>query len=239
MKYKYGNIQQLIAYWQEYEEKNPAQDFIGFGRWLSMKNTNDHSLSPLNLKSGDEMNHGKTEDEGELNNRQKLLEVIFRLSRLQDFYTKKLFEGLPLNNLLEFNFLFSLNKNISFKKKEVIDYNLVEYTTGIDIIKRLIKLQLVIEFTDQLDKRSKRLKITSDGKRVLVDALMVLNKVGNLFFDDRRHNNWVVCMQYLTELEEYHRRIFARSNSGTKYEILQIIKTDDSKKNPQIEKLNG
>lgn len=228
MKSKYNNIQRLIAYWQEYEEKNPIQDFNDFSQWLSKKETNNPSLPTLNMKSGDELKHGKIQNEDELNNRQRFLEVIFRLSRLQDFYTKKLFEGLPLNNLLEFNFLFSLNKNISFKKKEVIDYNLVEYTTGIDIIKRLVKLQLVVEFADQLDKRSKRLKITSEGKKVLVDALIVINKIGYLFFEDHQHYNWEVCMKNLTDLVECHRKIFTRSNSVTKYDILQIIKADDS-----------
>ena len=208
-------------------------------KWLDKKDTNDSLLSYTHINSGDELSHSKSQNERELNNRQRFLEVIFSLSRLQDFYVKKLFEGLPLNNLLEFNFLFSLNKNISFKKKEIIDYNLVEYTTGIDIIKRLIKLQLVIEFTDQLDKRSKRLKITSDGKRVLVDALIVLNKIGYLFFDDHQHKKWEVCMQNLTDLVEYHRKIFIRSNSGTRYDILQIIEADDRYENSQKQRLNG
>jgi len=233
MRKNYDNIRRLIAYWQEYEENNPIQDFNDFGKWLDKKDTSDSSSSSTDINSGDELSHSKSQNEDELNNRQRFLDVIFRLSRLQDFYVKKLFEGIPLNNLLEFNFLFSLNRNISFKKKEIIDYNLVEYTTGIDIIKRLIKLQLVIEFTDQLDKRSKRLKITSEGKRVLIDALIVLNKIGYLFFDDRQHENWEVCMQNLTELVEYHRKIFIRCNSGTRYDILQVIKADDRYENSQ------
>ena len=227
MRTNYGNIQRLISFWQEYEETNPTQDFPGFGRWLSKKCADDTSLFTLNKNSGDELSHGEIRNEGDLNNRQQFLEVIFRLSRLQDFYTKKLFEGLPLNNLLEFNFLFSLNKNTSFKKKEIIDYNLVEYTTGIDIIKRLIKLQLVTEFPDQLDKRSNRLKITSAGKRVLVDALIVINKIGDLFFDNRQHNCLDICLQNLSELVAYHRKIFNRNNSGTRHNILQIIKDDN------------
>ena len=223
MKNKYDNIQRLIAYWQEFEGKNPTQDFSGFGQWLSKEKINDPSFSPSNIKSGDLLN----QSESEINIKQRFLELISRLSRLQDFYTKKLFEGLPLNNLLEFSFLFSLNKNSSFKKKEIIDYNLVEYTTGIDIIKRLIRLQLVNEFPDQFDKRSKRLKITSEGKRVLVDALLVINKIGHLFFNNRQHNNWEVCLQNLTELEAYHKNIFGKGNTGTGYEILKIIQADE------------
>ena len=222
MKNKYDIIQQLISLWQEFEWKNEAPDLAGFGFWLSQEKAN--LSSP---ESTDDMLESETgQSSSEATNQQRYMELISRVTRLQDFYTKKLFEGLPLNNLLEFNFLFSLNKNNSFKKKELIDNNLVEYTTGIDIIKRLIRLQLVNEFPDQIDKRSKRLKITSEGKRVLIDALLVVNKIGNLLFGNHHKDYLNHCLQKLTDIEVYHRHIFVRENTATGYEILKIIQEE-------------
>lgn len=222
MKNKYDTIQQLISFWQEFEETNPSAEIAAFGRWLNIEKTT-HSLSQSSdIRTEKEQIPGRAQ----ANAQQRLMEIISRISRLQDFYTKKLFEGLPLSNLLEFNFLFSLNKNTSFKKKELIDINLVEYTTGIDIIKRLIRLQLVNEFPDQIDKRSKRLKITSEGKKVLIDALLVVNKIGNLFFGNHQIDRWEYCMQNLSALEVYHKNIFIRGNTATGYEILKIIQEE-------------
>jgi MarR family transcriptional regulator, lower aerobic nicotinate degradation pathway regulator len=222
MKNKYDNIQQLISFWQEFEGANPTSDIAAFGQWLNI----EKATYFLSQSSNNQSEKEQVSSESEINSPQRLMEIISRISRIQDFYAKKLFEGLPLNNLLEFNFLFSLNKNIFFKKKELIDSNLVEYTTGIDIIKRLIRLKLVNEFPDQIDKRSKRLKITSEGKRVLIDALLVVNKIGNLFFGNYPKEHWEYCKQNLSELEVYHKTLFIRGNTATGYEILKIIQED-------------
>jgi DNA-binding MarR family transcriptional regulator len=222
IKNKYDNIQQLISFWQEFEETNPTSDIAAFGQWLNIEKATHISTQLNDNQKEKEQKSGRTE----VNTQQRLMEIISRISRLQDFYAKKLFEGIPLNNLLEFNFLFSLNKNISFKKKELIDTNLVEYTTGIDIINRLIRLKLVNEFPDQIDKRSKRLKITSEGKKVLIDALLVVNKIGNLFFGIHPKENWEFCKLNLSELEVYHKNIFIKGNTANGYEILKIIKDE-------------
>ena len=132
-----------------------------------------------------------------------------------------------MSNFLEFNFLFSLNKHASFRKKEIININLVEYSTGIDIIKRLIKLKLVDEFPDELDKRSKRLRITTEGKRVLIDALMVISKIGKLFFDPFNMEELDGCLQNLNRLESYHTRILNKWNSVSGFEILKILEEND------------
>ncbi len=227
MKKKYNNIQQLIAYWQEYEETNTTDSFSDFGLWLGKES----KIKPTTDSTRDSSSTHEVFEKKMLafdsNIHHRFLNLFSRLSRLQEFYTRRLFEGLPLNNLLEFNFLFSLNKKVSYKKKEIIDFNLVEYTTGIDIIKRLIRLRLVNEFPDQLDKRSKRLKITSEGKRVLVDALIVINKMGHLFFDNWELENWEPCLHNLSELEAYHAKIFTSGNTFSGYELLQIMKESE------------
>jgi len=222
MKNKYNNIQQLIAFWQQYEEGTDNPDFSAFGIWLTEPG-HEEAVSSGDHPAVDKEPHTHDPAMSEIDIRQRLLELFSRVNRIQEYYTKRLFEGLPLRNFLEFNFLFSLNKHASYRKKEIIDINLVEYSTGIDIIKRLIKLRLVDEFPDQLDKRSKRLKITPKGKRVLIDALMVISKIGNLLFDPFESEERDCCLHALTRLEHYHTRILNKWNSVSGFEILKII----------------
>lgn len=229
MANKYHTIQQLISFWDEFEALNTDAGLTAFAGWLKdlleKKKGGDKDI----YSRGEGNTAPENQVETEVDNKHKFISLISRLARLQDFYTKKLFEGLPLSNLLEFNFLMHINKNMSLKKKEIIDYNLVEYTTGIDIIKRLIRLGLVDEFQDQLDRRSKRLKITSEGKKVLVEALITLKKIEHLFFLSPDLDDWETCIPVLETLEAYHSGIFAKSDYGSGYKILQVFETASRK----------
>jgi hypothetical protein len=53
------------------------------------------------------------------------------------------------------------------QKTEWINMHLVDYTTGMDIIKRPANNKLPEESLDKSDRRAKLLAITNDGKRLL------------------------------------------------------------------------
>lgn len=223
MAKKYEGIQQLIQLWQDFEEINPKGEIQNFAEWLLHTNP---TINQKNKRDEELQSHlGETSEvRKEDEDKRLFLDLLSRITRLQDFYTKKLFEGLPLNNMQEFSFLFAVNKQTSFRKKEIINYHHVEYTTGIDIIKRLIRMDLLSEFQDPTDKRSKRLKITSEGKRVLMEALITLKKVEDLFFKDMDQNEWKACLPVLSRLESYHSGIFVRNNTANSAQILDLLK---------------
>ena len=51
----------------------------------------------------------------------------------------------------------------SFRKMEIIELHNLEAPTGIEIIKRLLRNELVEEFADEVDRRAKRIQITQHG----------------------------------------------------------------------------
>ena len=53
------------------------------------------------------------------------------------------------------------------KRLEIINVHLVEFTTGMDIIKRLLNQGLITESLNESDKRSKLIHTTEEGKAVL------------------------------------------------------------------------
>ena len=226
MTNKYNQIQRLIGFWQQYEESVIKPEFIEFSNWLGdyLKKGNEHAEG----KNGTGVQRQFViDDTGAFALKQQVNDLISRLSRLLEFYTKKFFEGLPINSLLEFNFLFSINKNISLKKKEIIGLHLVEYSTGIDILKRLIKQQLLTETRDELDKRSKRLKITPEGKRVLMEALIRMNKINHLFFTKLDENTLNQLLPALNKLDNHHKKVFTKYGSNPDFKILQILESID------------
>ena len=81
--------------------------------------------------------------------------------------TKEILKSSPVTSIDEYSFLLHLVKQDSFRKMELIHIHNLEAPTGIEIIKRLLKNKLISEFTDQEDRRAKRIKITSSGRKEL------------------------------------------------------------------------
>ncbi len=225
---KYDQIQQLIGFWQEFEKSTIRPDLSKFGDWLKnhfRKESNLLNIEKVEARYSDE--EYIIEEIAAVPIKHQIISLFSRLARMQDFYAKKFFDGLPINSLLEFNFLFSINKNISLKKKEIIGLHLVEYSTGIDILKRLIKLQLVMESRDELDKRSKRLKVTSEGKKVLIEALIRMNKINDLFFIEFSDQDLEPLLPILNLLDNHHNKLFSSSGSNSSFNLLQILESID------------
>jgi DNA-binding MarR family transcriptional regulator len=72
-----------------------------------------------------------------------------------------------LSSIDEYSFLLHLAYQDSFRKMELVELHNLEAPTGIEIIKRLLKKQLVEEFPDEEDKRAKRIRITKAGSAEL------------------------------------------------------------------------
>jgi len=206
---KYQNIRQLIELWEAFENKTGNDDFTKFGKWLAQ--TNVH----VQESGGQETDIYET--------KQHLVFLLSRLSRLNEFYCKKFFEGLPINTLLEFSFLSSINKNNSFNKSDIIHMHMVEYSTGIDVLNRLIRLELVSEHKDGYDKRKKRIKMTSDGKRLLMEALIRIKRVQDLFFADISENELGKVLPVLDKMNRQHSKISMKQGETSYMDIFNTL----------------
>lgn len=223
MPNKYNIIQHLIGYLQEFEEDGYSYSTDEFARWLTgreQKSLHKKSGFGTDMKNSTDQNAMIDQESG---SRWQFIFMISRLSKCQDFYAKKFFEDLPINTLLEYNFLLTLNKTDVLRKMDIIQIHMVEYTTGIDVLKRLNKLNLVSEFRDSADKRSKRIRITSEGKRVLIEGMLRMNKMQELFLSCIPEKGWIVTLDILEKLHDFHKKIFTSHNSKSYAEIIQQI----------------
>ena len=64
----------------------------------------------------------------------------------------------------------------SLNKGELIQKQVMEKTSGTEIINRLIKLGLIEQFDDETDKRSMRVKMTVLGRMEIVKILPQMQK---------------------------------------------------------------
>ena len=221
---KYRTILKLITYWEEFEETNSNVTIQAFGQWLiqnSIKETSYNNISinrpidfdlPIYLKY-----------EQSLDPEDHLLDLISRISRLHEFYIRKFLCNLPINTRLEFVFLYTIDLMGGVKKTEVINVHLVEFTTGMDIIKRLLNQGLIVESLKEADKRSKLVHTTEAGKAVLNKSLRQMDAEKEMFLACINSNKWKKIMSTLEELNSFHNSIYLKHKSKSDAEIINLV----------------
>lgn len=132
--------------------------------------------------------------------RYALTKVINRLSRLWMFFTMTEMKPMGLTSFDEFLFLLTVQKTEPIRKKDLIYMHFIEISSGILMIDRLVKKGLLDERTDELDKRSRLVTITAQGKKVVVDGHKVLDTVYSDLYGDMPESAMLVCLEQLGPL---------------------------------------
>jgi DNA-binding MarR family transcriptional regulator len=84
----------------------------------------------------------------------------------------------------------------------------MEKTSGTEIINRLLKLELMDQFNDEIDRRSMRLKITIKGKTEIVKILPQMKMVSELVAGNLTETEKITLAFLLRKLECFHNDIF-------------------------------
>lgn len=210
MKGKYEIIKQIIDLWETYEEDAFEEHNIhNFSKWLTEKIDED-SIENIKLEPKVEKNAISESSQyiEKLDLKTRFQEYIFKIARFEEFYIRKYLVDLPINSRLEYTFLYTINRYEKARKTELINIHLVEYTTGMDTIGRLIKNGLLYELQDKKDKRAKLLKLTKHGQEILNKANSRIEESRNMFLACVSPNKWKKTLPVLREIEEFHTDIY-------------------------------
>lgn len=142
----YALLKRIIELVEEYQADQGSQRVEDFTVWL---NTRLFSAAESKEHAAD----------NDLLIAFKLMYVTKELKRK----SKGIFADAKISSIDEYSFLLHLNHGQSFRKMELIEMHNLEAPTGIEIIKRLLKNQLIDEFPDESDRRAKRIVITPAG----------------------------------------------------------------------------
>ncbi|MEO0897417.1 MAG: winged helix DNA-binding protein [Bacteroidota bacterium] len=145
-----------------------------------------------------------------------LITFLFRYAK---HYSKKALDNSPLSTLDEFGFLATLIQHESLTKSELIHTNLLEFTSGIEIIKRLIKGGLIQEYADPNDKRSKRVELTEQGRGMFYSLLGPMNVVSHIVSGDLSNEEKALILPILIKLNNFHSVIHKQDRKSDLGEI--------------------
>lgn len=210
MEGKYDIIKQLIDLWDTFENESiEERSLLKFSEWMleqikekSIKNTKPEAKHEYHLRSETEQ-YFKI-----LDSKSQFQEYILRIARFEEFYIRKYLVDLPLNSRLEYLFLHTIDNLEKARKTDLINIHLVEYTTGMDTIRRLVNNKFIYELPDAEDRRAKNLVLTNEGTELLKKANKLMEEARNAFFACINPNKWKKTLPVLKEISEFHNNIY-------------------------------
>jgi DNA-binding MarR family transcriptional regulator len=208
---------ELVNLWGDFAEKQPSGSIEDFCRHYLAHRRRDESKGVLVGGVVPAVADGL------------LLKIIGRISRLNMNYANLALEGTGLNQIEEFGMLGTIRQEKNPKKTEVIYANLLELSSGTDMLNRMKKRGLIQEYNDTGDKRSKRIKLTPKGEKainsckekIMQNALMLMNDLSD---DDK-----LLCIQLLKNVEIKFSALWPKHKGRKFEEIFKEVITDAKK----------
>ncbi len=180
---------ELVNLWAEYEKENPKAEISQFCQaYLANQETRAvnatfwHSPTPPDSTG-------------------VLSKLIGRIAKLHGLNMTAAFKGCGLSTFDEFLYLNSIAGTVNPKKTDIIIANFNELSSGLLILNRLKRAGLIVEQEDELDKRTKRLKMTRKGSGVLESCYRKLHETNEVCFGELAEEQVKLCIQSLQPVE--------------------------------------
>jgi len=191
----------------------------------------DEFIGYLNAKSGSQElamreisgeNKGLFKDEYR-NTTSDISILIVLMNHYAKWYIKKVLRDSHLQTPDEFSFLITLMTYNSLSKSELITKQVMEKTSGSEVIRRLIKRGLIVESADENDKRSIRVSITQSGREEILRILPLMSKVTEIVVGNLSAEEINTLSYLLKKLDYFHNDIYLNKRGQTLSDILSGI----------------
>ena len=197
---------ELVTLWGNFEQQNPGcsvEDF--FRHQLSLTAKEEKQAVPSwQLHPGIDG---------------KLLILIRRIGKYHMVYSNKALEGTGLEQIEEFGILVTIYNQVNPIKSEAIYNNIIELSSGTNMLNRLKKRGLINEHPDKEDKRIKRIKLTAKGQETLDKAKVRVSQVAKLMVNVMTDEDKQLCMHLLTPVNEKFAGTFQKIKAKTFDEV--------------------
>jgi DNA-binding MarR family transcriptional regulator len=155
----------------------------------------------------------------------RLIILLTRIGKFHMSYSNKAFEGTGLEQIEEFGLLATIYNQGSPIKSETIYNNIMDLSSGTNMLIRMKKRGLVDEYTDKADKRVVRLKVTPKGEEMLFRAKEQVLKVASMILHDLTDDDKRLCMQLLAPVDSRFSNIFQKQKNKP-FEEVYLENTD-------------
>lgn len=206
---------ELVKAYERFEQHQPGGDLDAFCRdYLDRHRRAGTEPAPPAVP----LPHDATPPPGD-----SLGMYVGRLYKFMLFYSRKAMVAMPLDNFEDFGYLATLHFEGEMRKSELIQHNVSEFTTGTNVINRLLKRGLVDEFPDPTDARSKRVRINPTGEKLLRDCLPPMWQIEHLLFGVLTEEEKRQACDLLAKAEQFHTAQYPALRTASREEILRRL----------------
>jgi DNA-binding MarR family transcriptional regulator len=197
----YELLTNIIEAFKQYQlsiPNNKKTSLVDFSTWITRQEY--QKLSSANLNMLDIIGENDVEIE--------LGKLIIFMNRYTRLLIKKGLSDFPQLINEDVTYVYAMMEDESLTKTQLIDKNIHEKPTGLEVIKRLIKNGYVEESADEKDKRSKRVTLTEKGKQIFFGTIPQMRKVSKIVCGKLTSNEKKQLFTLLKKLEDFHNPIF-------------------------------
>lgn len=149
--------------------------------------------------------------------------LIVHVNRYAKSYSKSAIFGSDFSSQEDFIYLINLKAFGEMTKMDLIKMNVHEKPVGIQIINRLISKGWVDQTDSLTDKRSKVLKITTEGLKILDMQMGKIREATKIVTGDLSYKEKMELIYLLNKLNEFHKPIYDK-NIETEHLLEQVLK---------------
>ena len=217
----YQLISQLVNLVEEFENNGQNEATITLENFTGFLNTK--LLSEENTAAETDIRFGNQAQEM-LSNAYQLDNNIARLfvymSRYAKSYIKKTLQDTCLGSAEDFTFLAILLSHTNLSKTALLQLNISEKASGMEVINRLLSNGLARQWNDESDKRIKRIAITQKGKELLYPVFSDMNHVGKIITGKLTLPEKITLQYLLQQLENFHYSIHHNKTISDKADLI-------------------
>ncbi len=197
------------------QEEYSIDEFVGYLNAKSVR----QELAIRNI-SGENKEWFKDEYRNTTSDISILIVLMYRYAK---GYIKKALLESYLQTPDEFSFLITLMTYDSLRKSELITKQVMEKTSGTEVIRRLIKNGMIVETADQNDKRSIRVSITKSGREEILKILPIMSKVSKIVVGNLSNEEINTLSYLLKKLDYFHNGIYLNKRDQSLSDIFSVI----------------
>jgi len=185
-------IETLIGEYRHFaeENRNAGSDWLPrFGSWLQRDKVSQQAGPHAGLAADDAL----------------IGMFMVSLNNLTRSRLNKLVQDTPFANIMDYHFLMMLDGHGQQRKTDLIANNHMEMSSGIEIIRRLLKNGWIGEEPNPEDRRSKYVSISPTGKRLIGELQPQIDEFYRSFcsgLDGPQKADVVRSLELLTQLDE-------------------------------------
>jgi len=204
-------IIKVLEHWSAYEKTHPQSEFEDFCRYYLSR--------PEARKYKPPKSQGPTPPDAN----GLFMMAVTRTTLAFFVYMRIALKDSPMPSIDSLMICAALNNLGESRKTDIINHAMVEISTGVDIINRLIKKNFIHQRVDPDDKRSKLLTLSASGKKALFQCFARSNIAREILLTGLTEDDKKLVTQILLPVQAKHTKLSVENKQKTIEEIRDMV----------------